>query len=178
MNITQCNPQLMISIKKNCMNLECSVCYKKINRTYFICSSPCNKVFHMDCMDKMMEQTEEAAYEANEEAVHKCCYCRRTMSLRNYRIQLFVRHLTVLRNMGYYDVTDALRKLMILRYSLCHVRGENDYPKEDESYEIYELRDNTYIKKPKQAKRALFKKTIQKQPRVHIKQNIGGRRRS
>lgn len=131
----------------------------------------------MGCMDKIMDQTEEAAYEANEEAVHKCCYCRRIIGLRNYRIQIVARHLTVLRNMGYYDVTDALRKIKIL-YSYQSIVGENDYPKEDESYDIYELRDNTYIKKPKQAKQALFKKKIQKQPRVHIKQNIGGRRRS
>ncbi len=159
------------------MDLECAICYKKINRTYFVCSSPCNKVFHTACMDKMMEQTEEAAYEANAEAVHKCCYCRRTIGLRNYRIQLFVRHLSVLRNMGYYDVSDALRKLKTA-YDFVYVPGKNDKPEEDESYEIYEIRDNNYIKKPKEAKRAIFKKTIQKQPRIHIKQNIGGRRRS
>ena len=171
--MSQSTPQLMISIKKHCMNLECSVCYKKINRTYFICSSPCNKVFHMDCMYKMMDRTEEAAYEANEYPQHKCCYCRRSINMRNYLLKNYADTLLISRNTGYYDVSNPMYK--VVQYKSCVFMGK---PEEDISYENYELIDTTRIKKPKQANLKKKQTFVRKQPRVHVKQNIGGRRRS
>ena len=171
--MSQSTPQLMISIKKHCMNLECSVCYKKINRTYFICSSPCNKVFHMDCMYKMMDRTEEAAYEANEYPQHKCCYCRRSINMRNYLLKNYADTLLISRNTGYYDVSNPMYK--VVQYKSCVFMGK---PEEDISYENYELIDTTRVKKPKQANLKKKQTFVRKQPRVHVKQNISGRRRS
>ena len=156
------------------MNLECSVCYKKINRTYFVCGAPCTKVFHTACVEKMLEQTEAAAYAAGAEAEHKCCYCRRAINLRNYILHLFALRLILLRNSGYYDVTDALYKVKLMIGSYTG----KEKPDEDMSYEIYELRDTSYFKKPKQPNLNKKNSFVRTQPRVHIKQNIGGRRRS
>jgi hypothetical protein len=44
-------------------------------------------------------------------------------------------------------------------------------------YAIYEFRDDTFVKKPKQSNRAAFTKKKITTPRIRVKQNIGGRRR-
>ena len=44
-------------------DLECSVCCKSIQKIFFQCGAPCNKVFHVSCMEQMIDRTEEAAWE-------------------------------------------------------------------------------------------------------------------
>ena len=171
--MSQTKLDLMIPVKNHSLNLECSVCYKKIYRDYFVCSAPCNKVFHVSCMEKMMNETKQAAYEADEEPQHKCCYCRRSFDRQNYLAQLWGRHLIMLRNTGYYDVSDAWCKLQRMIKNDGSILFE-----EHVSCEVYELRDITRVKKPKQANLKKKQTFVRKQPRVHVKQNIGGRRRS
>jgi hypothetical protein len=122
-------------------------------------------------MEKTMEQTEEAAYDADEEAHHRCCYCRRDINVNKYELQLFARHLLTLRANGH-DVHDALKKI--------ETQMKTGVYDDEIVYEIFEIRDVIYHqKKPKQSKRAEYqKKTLKpKQPRIRVKQNIGGRRR-
>lgn len=161
--------------KNNLINepreLECAICYKQISNTFFACDDPCTKTFHTSCMEKTIEQTEETAYEEDEEAHHRCCYCRRDFDLDQYCNQLFARRLQTLSASGY-NVDDALDHLKKV------INGEEH--DEDYEYSIYEIRDEvSFMKKPKQAKRSEFKKKMRtnKMPRAFIKQNIGGRRR-
>jgi hypothetical protein len=168
-SITDSNMTLFI--KTGCKEVECSICYKPVGKLFFACSAPCNKVFHTSCMEKAMEQTEEAAYDEDEEAQHRCCYCRRNISVDSYQLQLLARHLLTLRSQGH-DVRDALKKV--------ETQLKTGIYDEEFSYEIFEVRDvDYYQKKPKQSKRAEYqKKTLQKkEPRIRVKQNIGGRRR-
>jgi hypothetical protein len=120
-------------------------------------------------MEKIIEKTEEAAWEADEEeADHKCCYCRRSMNMEMYCLQRLARRLYTLKAGGY-EVSDALNQV-----NEQILNGAED---EDSEYNIYELRDDSKIKKPKQSKRADYKKNPkQQQRRIIIKQNIGGRR--
>ena len=127
----------------------------------------------MGCMEKMMDQTEEVAYEANEYPQHKCCYCRRSINMQNYLLKNYELKMLVSRNTGYYDVSNPMYK--VRQYESCVFRGK---PEQDISYDIYELIDTTRIKKPKQANLKKRHTFARKQPRIHVKQNIGGRRRS
>ncbi len=156
--------------KHTYVELECSICYTPIKKYFAQCSAPCNKVFHTNCMEKMVEQTEENAYEEDKEAEHKCCYCRRCIDISRYGLLDVARQLLCLKRGGYY-VSQALRQV---KQQLQN--GEND--DDDEAYNVYYMERIHYQKKPKQAKRMPFQKRITKQPRIHIKQNIGGRRRS
>ena len=148
-------------------DLECSVCCKSIQKIFFQCGAPCNKVFHVSCMEQMIDRTEEAAWEEDKEAEHKCCYCRRQIDTDLYQLQLFVRHLTTLKASGCYNIHKAMTQ----------VKEQIDKGKMDEDmeYEIFEIRKLYYEKKPKQAKAA--KKPVHHAPRMRVKQNIGGRRR-
>jgi len=122
-------------------------------------------------MEKTMEQTEEAAYHADQEAHHRCCYCRRDINVDSYQLQLFARHLLTLRAQGH-DVHDALKNV--------ETQLKTGVYEDEFSYEIFEVRDiNYHQKKPKQSKRAEYQKTPLKikQQRIRVKQNIGGRRR-
>ena len=149
-------------------DLECSICYKAIGKVFTSCADPCNKVFHNSCLERLMEQTEEAAYDEDREAEHKCCYCRRTIDMHYYNLLRVERHLrTMSRNC--YSVSDALQTIHFEMY-------KRDGPDDNIMYEIYEVRDMYYKKKPKQAKRVQAMKQT-RAPRVHIRQNIGGRRR-
>jgi len=162
---TECKMSLMIAYSND---LECAICYKPITKTFINCSEPCKKVFHVSCMEQMMDQTEEQANEMGQNAEHKCCYCRRDFDINEYYLQLLARRLMTLKAGGYhvYDALEEVRKQM----------KENDG--KDIEYDIYEIRDVSYQKKPKQSNRAVFeKKTASHQPRIRVKQNIGGRRR-
>ncbi len=64
---TQKSNLILIHSKIISTELECFICYKKINKRYFQCGSPCSKVFHTGCIEKMMEQTEESANETGNE---------------------------------------------------------------------------------------------------------------
>ena len=63
---TQKSNLVLIHSKIKSAELDCDICYKKINKTYFRCGSPCSKVFHTGCIEKMMEQIEESANEADD----------------------------------------------------------------------------------------------------------------
>lgn len=166
---TNSNITLMKPFVKGCVDLECDICYKPINKTYFQCGAPCSKVFHTGCMDKMMGQIEETADDSDEEPMYRCCYCRRDIDIDNYMLQLFAKQLVMLQNSSH-DVTEALNRVEYLIKN-------NQKPDEDECFESYELRDISFIQKPKQPKRQILKKQLHKPRQNRIKQNIGGRRR-
>jgi hypothetical protein len=160
---------LMRSITKRCHELECSICYKSINKTYFECGAPCGKIFHTGCIEKMMEQTEEAAYESDEEPNYRCCYCRRNIDENNCLLQHFAHRLLILHKESY-DVRDALNRVKFLMTT-------NGKPEEDESFEYYQLINIVYVKKPKQPNREILKKHVRAPRLIRSNQNIGGRRR-
>jgi len=167
-NAQKSNIKLIHSKIKN-VGLECEICYKKINKTYFQCGPPCSKVFHTGCIEKMMEQVEDNAYELDEEPNYKCCYCRRDIEINNYLLQLFAQKLIAMHGETH-DIRDAIKHVEFKM-------GRNELLEEDESLEIYELIDISYIKKPKQPKRQILKKRVCMPRKIIIKQNIGGRRR-
>lgn len=164
--IQNSNMQLIHSKNKS-FNLECDICYKKINKTYFLCGTPCCKVFHINCIEQMMEQIKDCANETNDDPNYKCCYCRRHIEINNYLLQLFSHKLTAIHGQSY-DIRDALKHVEF-KMSM------NECLEEDESLIIYELNNVSYIKKPKQPKRHLKKKRDCIPSKIRIKQNIGGR---
>ena len=166
---TQKSNLVLIHSKIKSTELDCDICYKKINKTYFRCGSPCSKVFHTGCIEKMMEQIEESANEADDEPNYRCCYCRRDIEINNYLLQLFAQKLIAIHGETH-DIRDALKEV---EYKM----SKNEYLEDDESLLIYELIDISYIKKPKQSKRQILKKRVCNPPKIRIKQNIGGRRR-
>ena len=168
LNTQKCNLVLIHSKIKKC-ELYCDICYKKINKTYFQCGSPCSKVFHTNCIEKMMEQIEESANETDDEPNYRCCYCRRDIEINNYLLQLFAQKLIAIHGETH-DIRDALKEV---EYKI----SRNEYLEEDESLIIYELINISYIKKPKQSKRQILKKRVCMPRKIIIKQNIGGRRR-
>lgn len=163
---------MLMTTNKNapCVEMDCSICYKKINKKFFECGAPCGKAFHPGCIEKMLEQTEETANENDEEANFRCCYCRRDIDIDNYTLQLFAQHLITLNGCSH-DVTDAIRRVEFLLKN-------NEKLDEDESFEYYELIHHGHdMKKPKQPKREILKKRAHIPRQIRIKQNIGGRRR-
>jgi hypothetical protein len=128
----------------------------------------------VNCMEQSLEQTADAAWEADVEPEHKCCYCRRHIDLDKYQLHLFARRLMVLRA-NKHDVSDALTHI---RQQLITGIIDDD---EDTEYSIYEIRDmSNHMKKPKQSKHAEYQKKMsaaKKPQQIRIKQNIGGRRR-
>ena len=164
--LQESNMEIFIVKKNTCVDLECSICYKSINKSFARCSAPCSKPFHTTCMERMMEQTEITAYEENKDPEHKCCYCRRSIDINQYALQEMARRLTCL-SYGGYSVGAAL----------IHLKQNYDDKNDssDISYDIYQICNLKYEKKPKQAKRSELKK-MTKQPRIHIKQNSGRRR--
>jgi hypothetical protein len=159
------------------IDFECAICYKSISKTFFQCNEPCNKLFHTHCVEQMMEQAEEAAYEEDKDAHHRCCYCRRDTDMNNYFLQLLARRLLTMRTGGY-DVSEALNQVVD---QIQDGINENEDGSSDDSYNIYEIRDIAHMKKPKQSKRTAFKKNNaarqMSKPRISVKRNIGGRRR-
>ena len=167
----QSNMDIHTVNKNTYVELECSICYKSIQKSFAKCSAPCGKMFHTTCMEKMIQQTEENAYEEDKEAEHKCCYCRRSIDVNRYSLLDVVRRLMCLERGGY-DVREAQQQVK---------KALDTNTDEDISYNIYFPMHTHYEKKPKQAKRSSFKRSSskgQKKHKQHIKQNIGGRRRS
>jgi hypothetical protein len=67
------NMLLMTTIKNApCVEMDCDICYKKINKKFFQCGAPCGKVFHTGCIEKMLEQIEESAIDVDEEPNFRC----------------------------------------------------------------------------------------------------------
>ena len=156
--------------------LECSICYKLIQKKMFICSSPCNKVFHPSCLEKHFEQTEDAFYDENNEndaiPVFRCCYCRRTTNINAYLLEVFADSLVSMQKSGCYSVEDALQDV---RDELKN-NTDGDY---NFDYEIYMLTDIRRVKKPKQSKRADVGNKLKiknKMPRMAIKQKMNRNR--
>ena len=164
---------MLIHSKIKKVGLECDICYKRINKTYFRCGSPCSKAFHTGCIEKMMEQTEESANETDDEPNYRCCYCRRDIEINNYLLQHFSQKLIAMHGETH-DIREALKKNV---YMMMMGEYKYDYLEDGESLTIYELIDTSYIKKPKQPKRQILKKRVCNPPKIRIKQNIGGRRR-
>ncbi len=165
----QSNMEIYTIPKNTCVNLECSICYTPIKKYFAQCSAPCNKIFHTSCMEKMIIETEAAADEEDKEAKHKCCYCRRSIDIRQYDLQEIGRQLLCLKRGGY-DVIEALQHVQNQYAKMIEPDGG-----EDVWYNIYYTNTIHFQKKPKQAKRSALTK-INKQPRLRLKQNIGGRR--
>ena len=176
----QSNPRLVHSIESHHLNLDCTICYKKIYRNYFVCNAPCSKAFHVGCMEKMMNHAVLAACEANQlPPKYKCCYCRRSIDRANHLWQLDLRYVLTLANTGCFTLDQAWVKLNLLLKTDDSILYKESICVEDVmAVNVYYAGNTTRFKKPKQAilkKRHTF---AQKQPRIHIKQNIGGRRRS
>ena len=96
--------------KCNGTEIECAICYKRIYKTVFTCSEPCNKKFHMQCVEKVIDQTEESAYMAYKKPQYKCCYCRRELDMDRYYYDIYMRELSGLRAGGY-DIREAVQKV-------------------------------------------------------------------
>jgi hypothetical protein len=156
---------------------ECSICYKPIQKKLFICSSPCNKLFHPSCLEKHFEQTANAFYDENDdnddEPVFRCCYCRRTTNINAYLLEVFADSLVSMQKSGCYSVEDALQDV---RDELKN-NTDGDYYNFD--YEIYMLTDIRRVKKPKQSKRVVVGNKLKiknKMPRMAIKQKMNRNR--
>lgn len=121
---------------------ECAICYKRINKDVFICSEPCNKIFHPNCIERMMDET---AY-GN---LHRCCYCRREIQMDSYLKEMYINALMKMKAGGY-CIDEALQ--------MIELNGVN----QDEGYAIYLLMSPEYVKKPKQTKKI-------KQPKHNVK---------
>ena len=91
-------------------DVECAICFKNICNKVFVCSEPCNKTFHPACLEKMVDQLEETAWEEEKKPDYRCCYCRREFDLRFYQNEIFGRYLLGLKAGGY-DVSDAMQQL-------------------------------------------------------------------
>ena len=155
---------------------ECSICYKLIQKKMFICSKPCNKIFHPSCLEKHFEQTANAFYAENDdnddEPVFRCCYCRRTTNINAYFLEVFADSLVSLQKSRCYSVEDALQNV---RHDLKNnTDGEYNF-----DYEIYMLTDIRRVKKPKQSKRVVVGNKLNihnKVPRMTIRQKTNRNR--
>ena len=177
------NTHLKLFYTKNLLNgeslehctttFECSICYQVIQKKMFVCSKPCNKVFHPSCLEKHFQQmADSAAEEDNNNPIYNCCYCRRTTSINVYLLELFVDNMeTLQKNRCFFtqDVIDDVRHR--IKYN-----PESDF---DLNYEIYSLHSTRFFKKPKQSKHAEIGnklKTQNKMPRVAVKQRMNRNR--
>lgn len=172
MHYTKGRPTLSLAASST----ECDICYKLIQKKMFICSSPCNKVFHPSCLEKHFQQTADAFYDENDEndgdPVFRCCYCRRTTNIDAYLLEVFADSLVSMQKSGCYSVEDALQDV---RNELKN-NTDGDY---NFDYEIYMLTDIRRVKKPKQSKRTDVGNKLKihtKMPRVAIKQKMNRNR--
>ena len=130
--------------------IECAICYKRIYNKVFVCTEPCNKTFHPDCLDKMIEQLEETAYENEIKTSYRCCYCRREMDMKNHSLEVFMNQLLELKKQGYY-VDDAIKQAI---YNSTLEPGSEDFMDTFE-YAIYV--PIVSFKPPKQSNKATYK---------------------
>ena len=137
--------------------VECAICYKRIQKDVFICSEPCNKLFHPGCIERMMDET---AY-GN---LHRCCYCRREIQMDSYMKEVYINALMKMKAGGY-CVNEALQ--------MIELNGVN----QDEGYAIYLLMPMEYVKKPKQAKKIKLPKHFLKIQRKNVMHHSVGRKR-
>jgi hypothetical protein len=126
----------------------------------------------------MIRQTIIAAYEAEEKPHYKCCYCRRSLDMRDYLVQFYIRYVRMLMKTGCYTFLEAWHKFELINPDDSILYKESISFEDVGSYHIYEVGDIAHIKKPKQPNLKKKHTFVRKQPRVYVKQNIGGRRRS
>ncbi len=130
---------------------ECAICYKKINKTCFMCTDPCNKVFHPACLEESFIQAEENNDE-DDEVQHRCCYCRRHLNLSNYGLELFAQNLRRLGNSKGFDVDGALELIK------KNIANNVDQDEDEDNYEIYYTKNQTgEARKPKQSNQDAYK---------------------
>ena len=153
--------------KCNGTEIECAICYKRIYKTVFTCSEPCNKKFHMQCVEKVIDQTEESAYMAYKKPQYKCCYCRRELDMDRYYYDIYMRELSGLRAGGY-DIREAVQKVNEFMANkkanaidananaIEADASETDDDEEELIFNVYIPLDTSHIKQPKQSNRAAF----------------------
>jgi hypothetical protein len=133
-------------------SLECGICYKHISNKMFICSEPCNKVFHLECLDKMIDRIEDIVDDVSKKPDYRCCYCRRSFDINNYDLTLFTQELLYLKNIGY-KINDVLIQASF--NSVIH-GDETNYTEYE--YELFTPINISHIKSPKKSKRSEFKR--------------------
>jgi hypothetical protein len=159
---------LHVKTANDCKQLECAICYKGINKAYFICSEPCNKVFHMGCLDEAFKNVAETAYYNDEEAVQRCCYCRRHVNFDNYELETLAHELRTIQYSKCYQVEDALA---LIKHNIEH----NIIFDQDDEYVVYGPK---YMPQKKQPKEPKFKKTQLSRRLTNVRvARVGGMRR-
>lgn len=149
---------------------ECDICYERISNKVFVCAEPCNKTFHLACLESMINHLEDnAANEGKEIDCYRCCYCRREFDINQYGLSIFVQKLLLFKSYGYH-IGNAVETA-----TLNAIFYEDDYNTEC-SYDVYLPVDSSFIKTPKQSKRAAFKKTKSRHLNVSKKRMPLGRR--
>ncbi len=140
---------------------ECDICYKRISNKVFVCAEPCSKTFHMACLESMINHLEDNSIDEGKEiASYRCCYCRREFDINQYELSIFVQKLLHFKSHGYH-IGNAIQSA-----TLNAITYEDDYNTEY-SYDVYLPVDSSFIKTPKQSKRATFKQK-QKHLRSHL----------
>ena len=158
-------------------NPECGICYKNINKKVFVCAKPCNKTFHLACLESMIDHLEDNADTADnddedDDVCYQFCYCRREFDINQYELELFIQKLLHCKTQGYY-IDDAVETA-----TLNAINYADDYNTEFQ-YDIYKPVDSSRVKMPKQPKRGEFKKTKNRswaQAKVNKKRMPLGRR--
>jgi hypothetical protein len=153
--------------------LECNICYKRIHNKMFVCSHPCNKIFHQECIEKMIERIDNVSsntIEDESEIIYKCCYCCREFDINNYTFELFIYELSKYRSRGYV-VSDAMTQAAFDTLIATDYNEQRLY-----NYNIYTLMDVSYIKTPKQSKRAEYNPRRTWKPTVSVKRMHKSRR--
>ena len=143
---------------------ECSICYQPINKMAIVCSSPCDKLFHASCLEKIFEQEQEKQAEEVDEtthfyAHHRCCYCRRYINIHAYILKKFAHELFALKNSRRYYVDEALEQVLHNLNIEYKQLGKNSDENQETNYEFYLLVDILKFKPPKQSKHAEYKRT-------------------
>ena len=144
---------------------ECGICYKHISNKVLVCSKPCKKTFHRDCIQKMIEGIEDNITDKTPKPDYRCCYCRRKFDIHAYDFTLFLQDLKHVENHGY-CIDDAIIEAMFeTRFVSIQTKGEYGiFDQIHTNYSVYLPMDISHIKTPKFAKHAEFKK---KNKRLH-----------
>jgi hypothetical protein len=131
---------------------ECAICYKRISNKVFVCAKPCNKTFHRDCMEKMIDHIED---NTTTKPDYRCCYCRRNFDIHDYDSILFLQELFYLKNCGY-QIESALIQS---KFNTELLSSQTDEIFTDEfEYSVYMDCPKTYIIPRKQSNRSEFRK--------------------
>jgi hypothetical protein len=126
----------------------------------FICSEPCNKVYHWACLEKMIHSDSHQGRGRID-----CAYCRREVDIDYYLIQITLYDLQCAKNQGY-DVADAV----------ASVHQLNGKVESIEDLEVEYYLPNTYIADIPKNRRLASRSTALARGRSHkTTPRIGGR---